>query len=211
MNCPTAPPEPTSPPTSAPASPGPRWPSACSTATARRSATARRTTRVGSGTWRLPLADGEAVEIVTAKAGDGDALKLLRHDVAHVLAESVLELYPGTKVSIGPPIADGFYYDFEFPDGVSINEGDFERIEAQMRKHIKADEPFERSEVTAGEAIERYLKEDQPYKVELIEDLVRMPTPPTPWRPSACIATASSSTSAVARMRPAPAARRRSS
>ena len=64
----------------------------------------------------LPLVDGEPVEIVTAKAGDGDALKLLRHDVAHVLAESVLELYPGTKVSIGPPIADGFYYDFEFPD-----------------------------------------------------------------------------------------------
>jgi threonyl-tRNA synthetase len=121
----------------------------------------------------LPLVDGEPVEIVTAKAGDGDALKLLRHDVAHVLAESVLELYPGTKVSIGPPIADGFYYDFEFPADVSINEGDFERIEAQMRKHIKADEPFERSEVTAGEAIERYLKEDQPYKVELIEDLVR--------------------------------------
>ena len=121
----------------------------------------------------LPLVDGEAVEIVTAKAGDGDALKLLRHDVAHVLAESVLELYPGTKVSIGPPIADGFYYDFEFPDGVSINEGDFERIEAQMRKHIKAGEPFERSEVAAGEAIERYLKEDQPYKVELIEDLVK--------------------------------------
>ena len=121
----------------------------------------------------LPLVDGEPVEIVTAKAGDGDALKLLRHDVAHVLAESVLELYPGTKVSIGPPIADGFYYDFEFPDGVTINEGDFERIEAQMRKHIKADEPFERSEVTAGEAIERYLKDDQPYKVELIEDLVR--------------------------------------
>ena len=121
----------------------------------------------------VPLVDGEAVEIVTAKAGDGDALKLLRHDVAHVLAESVLELYPGTKVSIGPPIADGFYYDFEFPDGVSINEGDFERIEAQMRKHIKAGEPFERSEVAVGEAIERYLKEDQPYKVELIEDLVK--------------------------------------
>jgi threonyl-tRNA synthetase len=121
----------------------------------------------------LPLVDGEPVEIVTAKAGDGDALKLLRHDVAHVLAESVLELYPGTKVSIGPPIADGFYYDFEFPDGVTVNEGDFERIEAQMRKHIKADEPFERSEVTAGEAIALYLKEDQPYKVELIEDLVR--------------------------------------
>jgi threonyl-tRNA synthetase len=120
-----------------------------------------------------PLRDGDSVEIVTAKDGDGDALKLLRHDIAHVLAESVLELYPGTKVSIGPPIADGFYYDFEFPHGVTINEGDFEKIEARMREHVKADEPFERSEVTAGEAIERYLKEDQPYKVELIEDLVK--------------------------------------
>ena len=55
-----------------------------------------------------------------------------------MLAESVLELYPGTKVSIGPPIAEGFYYDFEFPPGVTINEGDFQKIEAQMRKHVKA-------------------------------------------------------------------------
>src|SRR3954462_5124414 len=120
-----------------------------------------------------PLSDGQPIEIVTAKAGDGDALKLLRHDIAPVLAQSVLELYRGTKVSIGPPIAEGFYYDFEFPSGVSINEGDFEKIEAQMRKHVKAAEPFERSEVTAGDAIERYLREEQPYKVELIEDLVR--------------------------------------
>src|SRR3954470_18834460 len=120
-----------------------------------------------------PLNDGETVEIVTAKDGDGDALKLLRHDIAHVLAESVLELYPGTKVSIGPPIADGFYYDFEFPHGVTINEGDFEKIEAQMRKHVKAAEPFVRSEATTAEAIDRYLREDQPYKVELIEDLVK--------------------------------------
>jgi threonyl-tRNA synthetase len=120
-----------------------------------------------------PLPDGATVEIVTAKEGDGDALKLLRHDIAHVLAESVLELYPGTKVSIGPPIADGFYYDFEFPPGVTINEDDFAKIEARMREHIKADEPFERSEVTTAEAIDRYLREDQPYKVELIEDLVR--------------------------------------
>src|SRR6201991_3501045 len=119
-----------------------------------------------------PLKDGEAIEIVTAKAGDGDALKILRHDVAHVLAEAVLELYPGTKVSIGPPIADGFYYDFEFPHGVTINEDDFPAIEAKMREHVKADEPFERSEVSTAEAIDRYLREDQPYKVELIEDLV---------------------------------------
>src|SRR3954452_12595273 len=120
-----------------------------------------------------PLEDGQAVEIVTARAGDGDALKLLRHDIAHVLAEAALELYPGTRVSIGPPIADGFYYDFEFPHGVTINEGDFEKIEAQMRKHVKAAEPFVRSEATTAEAIDRYLREDQPYKVELIEDLVK--------------------------------------
>src|ERR671933_1478231 len=120
-----------------------------------------------------PLPDGATVEIVTARDGDGDALKLLRHDIAHVLAESVLELYPGTKVSIGPPIADGFYYDFEFPPGVTVSEHDLERIEERMREHIRADEPFERSEVAAGEAIERYLREDQPYKVELIEDLIR--------------------------------------
>lgn len=121
----------------------------------------------------VPLEDGRPIEILTAKAGDGDALKLLRHDIAHVLAESVLELYPGTKVSIGPPIADGFYYDFEFPDGVTINEDDFPKIEAQMRKHVKAAEPFVRSEATTADAIDRYLREDQPYKVELIEDLVK--------------------------------------
>src|SRR3954454_11112767 len=110
----------------------------------------------------LPLNDGEPVEILTARAGDGAALKLLRNDIAHVLAESVLELYPGTKVSIGPPIAEGFYYDFEFPPGVTVNEEDFAAIEARMREHVKADEPFERSEVTTAEAIDRYLREDQP-------------------------------------------------
>jgi threonyl-tRNA synthetase len=120
-----------------------------------------------------PLTDGQPVEIVTAKPGDGDALKLLRHDIAHVLAESVLELYPGTKVSIGPPIADGFYYDFEFPPGVTVNEDDFEAIEARMRQHVKAAEPFVRTEVSTAEAIDRYRREDQPYKVELIEDLVK--------------------------------------
>src|SRR5213079_3080560 len=62
-----------------------------------------------------PLADGSAIEIVTERSPE--ALELVRHDAAHVLAEAVVELWPGTKVSIGPPIADGFYYDFDFPDG----------------------------------------------------------------------------------------------
>jgi threonyl-tRNA synthetase len=117
-----------------------------------------------------PLEEGP-VEIVTAK--DPDALWLIRHDAAHVLATAVMELYPGVKISIGPPIEDGFYYDFEFPDGVTVGEDDLEPIEAKMREHIAADEHFERTDVPAGEAIERFVKEGQDYKVELIEDLIR--------------------------------------
>jgi threonyl-tRNA synthetase len=116
-----------------------------------------------------PLPDGAQVEIVTERSG-ADALELIRHDTAHVLATAALELYPGVKISIGPPIEDGFYYDFEFPDGV---QPDFEALEERMREHVKADEPFEREDVTVAEALERFRAEDQPYKVELIEDLRR--------------------------------------
>jgi threonyl-tRNA synthetase len=119
-----------------------------------------------------PLPDDAEIEIVTP-GDDPDALWLLRHDAAHVMATAVLDLWPGTRVSIGPPIADGFYYDFEFPDGVSPSESDLQRIEEAMRAHIEADEPFERSELAPSEAIERFRDEDQPYKVELISDLVR--------------------------------------
>ena len=123
-----------------------------------------------------PLPDGAEISIVTAKSKGEDAeaaLWLIRHDAAHVMATAVTELWPGTKVSIGPPIADGFYYDFEFPEGERPSEADLERIEAKMREHVEADEPFERSELAATEAIERFRDEEQPYKVELIEDLVR--------------------------------------
>jgi threonyl-tRNA synthetase len=119
-----------------------------------------------------PVPDGAQVEIVTAKSGE-DALWLIRHDAAHVLATAVTELYPDVKVSIGPPIEDGFYYDFEFPEGVKLSDADFERIEQKMREHIKADEQFERSELPVAEAIERFKAEGQDYKVELIEDLVK--------------------------------------
>src|SRR5215208_712130 len=118
-----------------------------------------------------PLADGERVEIVTDRSPE--SLELIRHDTAHVLAAAVLDLYPGTKISIGPPIEDGFYYDFEFPPGVSVSEHDLPVLEEKMREHVKAREQFTRDDVTAGEAIERFLGENQPYKVELIEDLVR--------------------------------------
>ena len=112
------------------------------------------------------------LEILTERSGE-DALALIRHDTAHVLATAVLELYPGVKISIGPAIENGFYYDFEFPEGVVINDSDFERIEAEMQRHIDADEPFVREDVSPGAALERFRAEHQPYKVELIEDLER--------------------------------------
>src|SRR5919204_5248155 len=118
-----------------------------------------------------PLEDGERIEILTA--GRPEALEVLRHDCAHVLAEAVVELWPGTKVSIGPPIESGFYYDFEFPDGFRPSDEDLGPIEERMAAHIDADEPFERSEIPTAEAIERFRGEGQPYKVELIEDLIR--------------------------------------
>ena len=116
-------------------------------------------------------ADGDAVEIVTDRSPE--SLELIRHDTAHVLAAAVLDLYPGTKISIGPPIEDGFYYDFEFPEGVTVSDHDLPALEEKMREHVKAREPFTREDVTVEQALDRFTAEDQPYKVELIEDLVR--------------------------------------
>jgi threonyl-tRNA synthetase len=130
-----------------------------------------------------PLGDGNAeadrngsgppqLQILTDRSGE-DALGVIRHDAAHVLAAAMLELYPGVKISIGPAIENGFYYDFEFPDGVTISDADFDRIEAKMREHVAADEPFVREDVTVADALERFKAEGQDYKVELIENLVR--------------------------------------
>jgi len=117
------------------------------------------------------LPEGAQIEIVTDRSPE--ALELVRHDTAHVLAEAVLELYPGTKVSIGPAIDNGFYYDFDFPEGVVVSEADFEKIEAKMQEHIEAAEEFRRVDISIDEALKRFQAEDQPYKVELIEDLVK--------------------------------------
>ncbi len=119
----------------------------------------------------LPLEGTGALEIVTQRSGT-DALDLIRHDCAHVLATAVMELYPGVKISIGPPIENGFYYDFEFPDGVRLTEADFEAIEQRMRVHVGADERFVREDVSVQAALQRFKAEHQDYKVELIEDLV---------------------------------------
>jgi threonyl-tRNA synthetase len=121
---------------------------------------------------RLPPGHHPRLEILTERSG-ADALALIRHDAAHVLAAAVLELYPGVKVSIGPAIENGFYYDFEFPPGVTVNDSDFAAIEAAMQRHVDADEPFVREEVSVRDALARFRADDQPYKVELIEDLIR--------------------------------------
>jgi threonyl-tRNA synthetase len=119
-----------------------------------------------------PLLPDQPLEIITERSGR-DALDLIRHDTAHVLAAAVMDLYPGVKISIGPPIEQGFYYDFDFPDGVSLSDADFERIEERMRDHVKGDEAFLREDVPVAEALARFRAEGQDYKVELIEDLVR--------------------------------------
>jgi threonyl-tRNA synthetase len=125
-----------------------------------------------------PLLDGAPnghrpqLEIITERSGE-EALALVRHDAAHVLAAAMLELYPGVEISIGPAIENGFYYDFDFPEGVVVGESDLPAIEAAMQRHIDADETFTREDVTVAQALERFREEDQPYKVELIEDLIK--------------------------------------
>src|SRR5690348_3185112 len=116
---------------------------------------------------RLPLADGERLEILsTRNANDPDALYVLRHSSAHLLAEAVRRLYPGVKVAIGPPIENGFYYDFEFPE--PIHEADLQPIETEVEKEIAEGREWTRQVVTRQEARERFLAEGEPYKVELV-------------------------------------------
>ena len=112
-----------------------------------------------------PLADGDAVSVVTADSDEG--LHTLRHSTAHVLAQAVLDLWPGATHAIGPPIEHGFYYDFELPDGAAFTADDLGAIDARMREIIDADQAFERFEAGASEALELFA--DHRYKREIIE------------------------------------------
>ena len=117
---------------------------------------------------RLPLEDGQPVQFLTTRdRNDPDALFVLRHSAAHLLAEAVRRLYPGVKVAIGPPIESGFYYDFEFPE--PVREEDLERIEAEIGRLLEEGRAWEREETTADAARQRFLEENEPYKVELVE------------------------------------------
>ncbi|HYT51829.1 MAG TPA: threonine--tRNA ligase [Gaiellaceae bacterium] len=117
---------------------------------------------------RLPLEDGQPIQILTTRdKDDPDALYVLRHSSAHLLAEAVRRLYPGVKVAIGPPIENGFYYDFEFPE--PIREEDLPRIEEEILRELEEGREWTREEVSAVEARQRFLEENEPYKVELVE------------------------------------------
>src|SRR5690348_10553968 len=97
---------------------------------------------------RLPLVDGQPIEILTVRdKDDPDALAVLRHASAHLLAEAVRRLYPGVKVAIGPPIESGFYYDFDFPE--PIHESDLERIEDEVRRELAEGRAWSRTDVSA--------------------------------------------------------------
>src|SRR6184192_3846563 len=116
---------------------------------------------------RLPLRDGERIQFLTTRdTADPDALYVLRHSTAHLLAEAVRRLYPGVKIAIGPPIENGFYYDFEFPE--AVGEEDLPRIEEEIRRELEEGREWTREEVSADEARQRFEAEQEPYKVELV-------------------------------------------
>jgi threonyl-tRNA synthetase len=117
------------------------------------------------------LADGDVVEIATAESERG--LFTIRHSTAHVLAQAVLDLFPGATFGIGPPVEDGFYYDFELPPGPdgragTFEPGDLERIEARMREIIAEGQPFVRDHLPAQEA--RKVFAAHRFKLQIIDD-----------------------------------------
>ena len=122
---------------------------------------------VDDAEWDLtrPIENDVRLSLVTAK--DEQALALLRHDCAHVMAEAVLELFPETQVTIGPAIENGFYYDFHRE--TAFSEDDLSTIENRMHEIVDRDEPIIRNVWTRDEAVAFYKKNNEPFKIELVE------------------------------------------
>ena len=118
-----------------------------------------------------PLENGDSVAIITET--DDRGLFTIRHSTAHVLAQAVLDLFPGATFAIGPPIENGFYYDFELSDGGTFTPYDLDRIDARMREIIKESQPFIRDEITEGAALELFC--DHKYKCEIIRGAAEDP------------------------------------
>jgi threonyl-tRNA synthetase len=123
--------------------------------------------RINGSLVDLHTAVTENAEINPVLIDDRDALTLIRHSAAHVMAEAVQSLFPGTQVTFGPATDTGFYYDFDRPDG-QFTEADLEKIEAAMRKIVDADQPFRRQVVSRDEAESLFAKKGEKYKVEHI-------------------------------------------
>lgn len=114
------------------------------------------------------LIDPES-ELEPVPVDSGEGVEIMRHSASHVMAEAVKALFPGVKVTIGPAIENGFYYDFDYER--PFKEEDLPAIEEKMREIIDQDFPFERAEVSAGKAVEKFRSDGEDYKVELIQDL----------------------------------------
>ncbi len=113
------------------------------------------------------------MSLVTAKTREGEldenALFLIRHSTAHVMAEAITNLFPGVQLVYGPPVEQGFYYDMAFPDGAVVSSDDFERIEAEMKRIVKEDRPFTRYEMPIAEGMEKLRAEGSKYKIDNAE------------------------------------------
>lgn len=114
-----------------------------------------------------PLLGDAALSIIDINTKEG--LSVLRHSISHVMAQAVQDVFPGAKVSIGPSIEDGFYYDFEYAE--AFTSEDFPKIESRMKEIIAADYPFIREEISRQKAMELFRQRGENYKVELINDL----------------------------------------
>lgn len=117
----------------------------------------------------MPITQDVDLEILTNKSAGG--LDVIRHSTAHILAMAVQKLWPGTQVTIGPVIENGFFYDFAFPEGVKINDKDLERIEKEMEAIVKADHKVHREVVTREDAVKRFEKLGETFKVEIVSEL----------------------------------------
>jgi threonyl-tRNA synthetase len=106
---------------------------------------------------------------------DNEQLSAMRHSLAHITAQAAQHLWPEAKFGVGPVVENGFYYDIDVP-GMTISEEDFPKIEAEMRRVIEANYPFERSEKSVDDGIKWAEDANQPYKVELLNDLKRAGT-----------------------------------
>ncbi len=136
--------------------------------------------KIDGAWWDLtrPLEKGGKFELVVRDSADG--LEVLRHDAAHVMAQAVQDLFPGTQVTIGPTVEDGFYYDFKRDEPFSTD--DFEKIEKRMKEIVDADLPIQREVWNREEAIQHFNSIGETFKAQIIDDIIPQGEPITVYR-----------------------------